>query len=47
MSLMLSLAHLGGRRTKILGNKDKNEDDYSEATVIVSVKTGAIIGART
>jgi len=27
------------------GNKDKNEDDYSEATVIVSVKTGAIIGA--
>ena len=27
------------------GNKDKNEDDYSEATVIVSIKTGAIIGA--
>ena len=27
------------------GNKNKNEDDYSEATVIISVKTGAIIGS--
>lgn len=26
------------------GNKNKEEDDYSEATVIVSIKTGAIIG---
>ena len=26
------------------GNKNKEEDDYSEATVIVAVKTGAIIG---
>lgn len=29
----------------IEGNKNKNEDDYSEATVIISVKTGAIIGS--
>ena len=26
------------------GNKNKEEDDYSEATVIIAVKTGAIIG---
>ena len=32
-------------KDSIEGNKDKNEDDYSEATVIISVKTGAIIGS--
>ncbi len=32
-------------KDSIEGNKDKTEDDYSEATVIISIKTGAIIGS--